>query len=138
MKTNKEIIKEFIEKGADLEHDRWARWQKYLHSRLQKDNKGFYWLDDGLFEHWERQIDTPYSELSEKEKESDRKETRNYVPLLEKALSDQRKEIIEKIIIRLQKNCLEYDGNWNMHDKKGKDFYCQKFTMRDLIKIIKE
>lgn len=24
----------FIEEGADLEHDRWARWQKYFFSHL--------------------------------------------------------------------------------------------------------
>ncbi len=95
---NKEIIKEFVEKGANLEHDRWAKWQKYMHSRLQKDHRGFYWLDDGLFEHWERQIATPYSELSEAEKESDREETRNYIPLLEKALKSQRQETIEEMI----------------------------------------
>jgi len=23
---------EFVEKGADLEHTRWAKWQKYFHS----------------------------------------------------------------------------------------------------------
>lgn len=56
----------------------------------------------------------------------------------EKALSKQRKKIVEKIIIRLRENCLEYNGNWNMHDKKGKGFYCKKFTMRELIKIIKD
>lgn len=91
---NKEIIKEFVEKGANLEHDRWARWQNYLHTRLHKNIRGIYCLDDGLFEHWERQINTPYSELNEREKESDRKETRNYIPLLEEALKSQRKETI--------------------------------------------
>ena len=25
------IVEEFVEKGADLEHQRWAKWQKYLH-----------------------------------------------------------------------------------------------------------
>ena len=48
-----------------------------------------------------------------------------------KALSNQRKEIIEK----LRENCLEYDGKWHM---KGKDSDCKKFTMKDLINIIKE
>lgn len=40
--------KEIIEKLADYEHDRWSRWQ--------------------------RQINTPYCNLTESEKDSDRKE----------------------------------------------------------------
>ena len=36
---------------------------------------------------WFRQINTPYAELSEEEKESDRKETRNYLPLIETILN---------------------------------------------------
>ncbi len=79
--------KEFEEKGANFEHNRWVRWQKYLHSRLIKfgipNEDGNYdrimKADDFL--HWEKQIRVPYSELSEQEKESDRKETREYLPL---------------------------------------------------------
>ena len=38
---------------------------------------------------WQKQIDTPYSEISEKEKESDKKEVENYLPILY--------ELLEKI-----------------------------------------
>lgn len=95
--TKKEIIKEFIEKGADLEHDRWSRWQKYMFSKgtvvkfpeiPETLQEGDIIIPAEFVERWFRQIDTPYSKLSEKEKESDRKETRNYIPLLLKALED--------------------------------------------------
>ena len=85
----KQIEEDFIEKGAELEHDRWTRWQKYMFSKMQyseyKDGEktmACYILPADLWERWNRQIDTPYSELSEQEKESDRKETRNYLPLI--------------------------------------------------------
>jgi len=88
-----EIIKEFIEKGADLEHDRWARWQKYVHSLCKKNKDGSLTIPKERVEWWEKEIATPYSELTEELKEYDRKETRNYIPLLKKALSQQREEI---------------------------------------------
>lgn len=80
----------FIEDGANLEHDRWARWQKYMFSKgyifsTQDSNPpelGSFVLRPEFVDRWFRQVDTPYSKLSESEKESDRKETRNYLPLI--------------------------------------------------------
>lgn|SRR3990167_5653650 len=82
-----ETEKEFIEAGANIEHDRWARWQKYMFSkgdvvtgtRVCKED---FVLPKEFVDRWFRQIDIPYSKLSKEEKESDRKETRNYLPLL--------------------------------------------------------
>ena len=106
LQKESEWEREFVEKGADIEHDRWARWQKYLHSKLkyfefehsQGGNKvAMYVLDPGDYERWSRQIDTPYSELSESEKESDRRETRNYLPLVSQILANREKEIAEEV-----------------------------------------
>jgi hypothetical protein len=74
----------FIEEGADLEHDRWAHWQKYMHSKFDQESRNGEWicLPVSLFDRWERQITTKYADLSEQEKESDRKEVRKYLPLL--------------------------------------------------------
>lgn len=83
-KLTKKVIDEFVEKGAELEHDRWARWQKYMFSKGRIDTEsGGLIIPKELVDRWTRQIDTPYSELSEEEKESDRKETRHYIPLLQ-------------------------------------------------------
>lgn len=80
---------ETIEKFAEIEHNRWAKWQKYLHSLCTIE------LKEGTFEetgrliieaekvkHWERQINTPYYMLSEKEKESDREQVRPYLDFI--------------------------------------------------------
>lgn len=90
---------DFVEEGAALEHARWARWQAYLHSRLtytevpQKNgnNIAMYCMTADDYERWSRQIDTDYSELTEKEKEkeSDRKEVREYLPFIERTLQEE-------------------------------------------------
>jgi len=87
---------EFVEKGAALEHDRWARWQEYMFSQCRDNDGGGKIVPLDLFLRWTRQINTPYSELSEKEKESDRKETRNYLPLISKTREQAKAEGYEK------------------------------------------
>ncbi len=49
------------ERLAALEHEQWAHWTRYLLDHLTPENT----------ELWRRQIDTPYEELSESEKDSD-------------------------------------------------------------------
>ena len=94
MNNTEKILAEFVEEGADLEHNRWARWHKY--SRLM--------ATPAHIEMWDRKAEMPYIALTNEEQESDRKETRNYLPLLEKAIAqaiaeerDRVKELIEKI-----------------------------------------
>ncbi len=74
-----------IEKLAEMEHERWARWQQWLHSQCIRQEifereTGNLIIPRHLVERWTRQIKTPYSELSEREKESDRKEVYVYLP----------------------------------------------------------
>lgn len=60
---------------------------RYVYLALPKD----------LYERWNRQINTPYLELSEQEKESDRKEVRQYLPLIESILTAKKEELKKKI-----------------------------------------
>lgn len=57
---------ELLEILAALEHDRWSRWMEYMLTNMSPEN----------LERWKRQMITDYKDLSEKEKESDRKEAR--------------------------------------------------------------
>ncbi len=95
--------KELFENLARIEHERWSDWQKYMHSKGKKVvsslpsfsiSTGDLIIPSVLVEQWERQIATPYSELSEKEKDSDREQVNRYWPLLEKILypSDEKKD----------------------------------------------
>ena len=77
------------EQLADIEHQRWADWQKYMHSKCfqaMHDGKEYMWFPVELFDGWQKQINTEYKDLSEKEKESDRDQVRRYLPLLEEFL----------------------------------------------------
>ena len=59
---------------ADLEHARWSRWQRYMHSKCVQHADGSLTIPTYLVAGWERQILTTYDKLSESEKDSDRKE----------------------------------------------------------------
>ncbi len=66
---------------------------------------------------------TQIHQAKAKERERvDRVWARKVIPFL---LTQSRKEIIEEI----EKNVVEYDGQWH---KRGKDGNCEKFTMADL------
>lgn len=76
----KKVLEEVMEDWASKEHDRWAKWQKYMHSKiLPTEHESLMQIGTEWIERWEKQINTPYSELSEKEKESDREQVRPYL-----------------------------------------------------------
>jgi len=83
---NKYPQSELFEKLADIEHQRWADWQKYMHSKCaiveNEDGEKTIVIPQNLFEQWERQIATVYLELSEKEKDSDRDQVMRYWKLI--------------------------------------------------------
>lgn len=81
-----QIIDGLVDELADIEHARWAKWQRYLHAKAEKQIDGSLLIPAELVERWERQIATPYQALSEDEKESDREQVREYLPVIKDAL----------------------------------------------------
>ena len=75
-----------IEKLANVEHERWSHWQRYMHSKCERISDGSLVIPANLVEQWESQMKTPYSALSESEKESDREQVRRYLPIIADAL----------------------------------------------------
>ncbi|MDD3341681.1 MAG: hypothetical protein PHN72_05800 [Bacilli bacterium] len=65
-----------IEKLSDYEHNRWARWQKHLFSKSIKNYDGSITIPKEYVDRWTRQINTNYCDLSNNEKESDRREAK--------------------------------------------------------------
>lgn len=75
------------EQLAAIEHERWAHWQQYVHSKGERTADGSLLLPASLVERWERQIGTAYADLSEAEKASDREQVDRYWPLITDALA---------------------------------------------------
>lgn len=86
-KTQK-VLERRIDDLADIEHQRWAHWQKYMHGKAHRHEDGSLTIPPELVAQWERQINTNYSDLSEKERESDREQIRKIIPIIARILSD--------------------------------------------------
>ncbi|WP_175145610.1 hypothetical protein [Achromobacter ruhlandii] len=71
-----------LEDLAHIEHERWSHWQAYMHSKGVRQADGSLLIPRDLIERWDRQIETTYSNLTEKEKEGDREQVRKYLPLI--------------------------------------------------------
>ena len=74
---------DLLESLAQLEHDeRWSGWHLYEEEkRYQLHQSGEPYLD-----RWNRLAKTPYSQLSERDKESDRIEVRKSLAIIRAAL----------------------------------------------------
>jgi len=69
---------ELREQLAAIEHERWADWQRYMFSKCEHMQDGRIVIPEKFATHWSRQIDTPYAELTEQEKDSDREQVDRY------------------------------------------------------------
>lgn len=98
-----------------MEHTRWSKWQSYLHSKCIKNEDGSLTIPAGLVVHWERQISTPYSQLTEPEKEADRREVRPYIEYATQTATRVREETIEEVkqkIESLRTHYVPADNKW--------------------------
>ncbi len=76
-----------MERLAALEHERWAHWQRYLHSQCVVGADGSLTIPAELAERWAGQLSTPYEALPEDQRESDREQVRRYLPIIEETLA---------------------------------------------------
>lgn len=83
-----DVSSNLLERLASIEHERWSHWQKFMHERGQRLPDGSLLLPADLIAKWDRLIDTPYSQLTDKEQESDRDQVRRYLPTIVEGLSN--------------------------------------------------
>ena len=69
-----------IEILAEIEHERWSAWQKWMHSQGERQEDGSLVIPAHLVERWERQMSTPYKDLSSEEQASDKIQVYRYWP----------------------------------------------------------
>lgn len=75
--TPDETVEQQIEALAEYAHWAWSGWMRHLFA---------HW-DDTHIAHWKRQMETSYAELSDLEKESDRREAREMLRVLRDLLA---------------------------------------------------
>jgi hypothetical protein len=66
---------------ADLCHEQWTGWMRYLFSRCEITREGAL-IPAMWVARWQRQMDTPYAKLSQHEQDSDRKEADRFLAAL--------------------------------------------------------
>ena len=70
------------EKLADLQHEIWSHWMKWLFQCCQANEDGSMTIPKEKVSRWQRQMITPYSQLSDAEKDSDRIEADKVLKVL--------------------------------------------------------
>lgn len=70
------------EQLAALAHAQWSGWMVYLFNMSHSNGDGTIIIPATLVARWQGQIATPYEELSEREKDSDRVEADKVLTLM--------------------------------------------------------
>ena len=81
--------KAFTEKLASQEHDRWSRWEIYREDAVfasQHENMDGEGKINAKIKDWTRKRQTHYKDLTDKEQESDRKEARRTLTLIQEVI----------------------------------------------------
>lgn len=75
---------ELMERLAAIEHERWSGWMRHLFNECEEHSGtvNLTIIPGWAVERWKRQMNTPYADLSEQEKESDRREVRKTLAAL--------------------------------------------------------
>ena len=70
------------EKLAEFAHNQWSGWMKYLFSKGAFNNDGSWTMPKWAVDRWVCQMNMKYEDLSEQEKNSDRKEADGMIEIL--------------------------------------------------------
>lgn len=108
---------ELIELLADKEHAGWSHWMDYLFSKCEPLPDGSLVIPYPLVERWQKQVDTPYAHLSEREKQSDRNQVAHILPFIRtfaQTISEDKEHLIREV--------LAWNLDWNQFDSEtGKE-----------------
>ncbi len=82
---------ELIERLAEKEHEGWSHWMAYLFSVCEEGIDGSVTIPASLVAHWQRQVATPYAQLTQTEKQSDRNQVAHILPIINEYVQADRK-----------------------------------------------
>ena len=90
-----ELMARLIESLADYAHEAWSEWMRYLlmHASIGPtarfgDRAQCLVIPSEWHDRWDRQVSTPYANLTEVEKDANRKEARRMIALVWQALEE--------------------------------------------------
>ena len=75
---------EIKEQLAEYAHYQWSGWMRYLFGKGEFNEDGTWTMPKWAVERWTRQMNAEYKDLSEEEKDSDRKEAEGMLNILNK------------------------------------------------------
>lgn len=75
-----------LDRLAEIEHERWAHWQRFVHDSCHEQEDGSLVIPAEVVQRWERQIATPYPDLTQAERDSDIEQVKRYLPTVIGAL----------------------------------------------------
>ena len=67
---------------AELCHEQWTGWMRYMFSKGVSNPDGTWTMPAWAVERWQRQMNTPYSQLSQSEQDSDRTEADKFLEVI--------------------------------------------------------
>ena len=71
------------EELANLCHEQWSGWLRYMFSKGVFSEDGSWTMPVEFVQRWQGQMNTPYSELSESEQNSDRNEADKFIEIFD-------------------------------------------------------
>jgi hypothetical protein len=67
---------------AEYAHEAWSRWMRHLFKQGRMNEDGTFTIETKAVSRWARQMQTPYTELTYEEQESDRHEACMMIALM--------------------------------------------------------
>ncbi len=69
---------------AEYAHNAWSRWMRFMLGKGAKNEDGSIYMSPELIARWERQMNTPYQELTPEDRVSDRNEAHRIMDIVAK------------------------------------------------------
>lgn len=85
---------------AELAHEQWSGWMRHLFSKSTINPDGTATLPAWGVERWQRQVNTPYAQLSDEEQNSDRKEADRVLAVI--APPTDWRGLVERLVDKLE------------------------------------
>lgn len=72
------------EQLAELQHEIWSAWVRHMFEVSTSNPDGTVTIPPKYVQQWQREINTPYANLSEEEKDGDRKQVDKMKPIIDR------------------------------------------------------